>query len=33
MASPELGSLIYRKENVDIKMMLERFKKPAIGRR
>ena len=33
MASPELGSLIYRKENVDIKMMLDRYKKPAIGRR
>jgi len=35
LASPELGQLIYRKENVDIRMMLveSRFVKPAIGRR
>src|SRR5512139_528022 len=32
LASPDLGQLIYRKENVDIRMMLDRFVKPAIGR-
>lgn len=32
LSSPDLGQLIYRKENVDIRMMLDRFVKPAIGR-
>jgi len=32
MASPELGSLLYQRENVDIRNMLSRFVKPAIGR-
>lgn len=31
LASPELGQLIYRKENVDIQMMLMRYVKPAVG--
>jgi len=31
MASPELGQLIYQRENQDIKMMLMRYVKPAIG--
>ena len=31
LASPELAQLIYRKENVDIQMMLKRFVRPAIG--
>jgi hypothetical protein len=33
MTSPELGAMIYRKENVDIRMMLGRYVKPAIGMR
>jgi hypothetical protein len=35
LASPELGQLIYRKENVDIRFMLEsgRYVRPATGRR
>src|SRR5512139_678233 len=32
LAAPDFGQLIYRKENVDIRMMLDRFVKPAIGR-
>jgi len=32
MASPELGTLLYQRENVDIRNMLARFVKPAIGR-
>lgn len=31
MISPELGAMIYRKENLDIRMMLDRYVKPAIG--
>lgn len=33
LASVELGQLIYRKENTDIRMMLDRFVRPAIGGR
>ena len=33
LTSPELGQMIYRKENTDIRMMLDRFAKPAIGGR
>jgi len=35
LASPELGQLIYRKENADIRFMLEsgRYVRPATGRR
>lgn len=33
MVSPELGAMIYRRENLDIRMMLDRYAKPAIGGR
>ena len=33
MVSPELGQMIYRRENLDIRMMLTRFIKPALGGR
>lgn len=33
LVSPELGQLIYRRENLDIRMMLDRYVKPAIGGR
>lgn len=33
LTSPELGQMIYRKENTDIRMMLDRFARPAIGGR
>lgn len=32
LASVELGQLIYRKENTDIRMMLDRFVRPVVGR-
>ena len=32
LASPELGKLLYQRENVDIRNMLARFVKPAVGR-
>jgi hypothetical protein len=32
LASPELGTLLYQRDNVDIRNMLARFVKPAIGR-
>jgi len=32
LASSEMGQLIYQRENQDIKMMLMRYVKPAIGR-
>ena len=31
LASPELAQLIYRRENLDIRMMLARFQRPVIG--